>query len=147
MYDESDYQYHQEFKRKYCYRYKIGKDISEDGQILGFHIKTTFSDSAFGAERSVWRYDKNKLVALVPSQAARHIKSKFSFVKQLLDSDDGVLLVFDESSLAELADVLHLRKRRIMSQEQRKKAADRLRQHQFKPHTRGTRKPYSSTKQ
>ena len=134
---DSDYQIMQAFKRRYERRYRLGKDLSEDGTVIGYHIRTTHypERKAENGEfpYSVWDYDDGMLAALMPGRTARAIVRKYPFVRLHEESQDGHVLLFPADRIKELENVLKLRRKRKLSSEHREKLVSAGRDTQFTP--------------
>lgn len=137
MYDESDYQYMQEFKKRYGGKFRLGRDKSVEGVTIGYYIESNFKPhrraEAGEFPWGCWQFDNGELAGLAPMRTATKIRERFPWVRLHLKSDDGDVLTFPADRLPELADALKLRRRRRMTEEQKKTAADRLREFQFTP--------------
>ena len=138
---DTDFQIMQAFKRRYERRYKLGRDLAEDGTVIGHHIRTTFypeRKSENGeAPYCIWEYSDTTLAAPIPGRTARAIVRKYPFVKLHVESDEGHELLFPADRLKELEAVLKLRRKRKLSPEQRETQVERLRKYQFRSQVAG----------
>ena len=94
----------------------------------------------YGLVYDVYLYSDTHLAALLPPKTATRLLREYpgAFVLRQ-DAEDGKVLLFEEERLHDLADVLKLRKRRRLSEEQRQLSAERLRQFQFAPARQSTK--------
>ena len=142
---ESDFQEIQNFKKRCGGRYKLGVDLGMGGEVVGYYILTKFPkrDTAKGeVPFQVYEFSPDILHALIPRRTADALLKKHTCLKFYIDAGpDGIILSFPAHWLPELETDLRLRRRRRLSPEQREKAAERLRQHQFKPHVESEKGP------
>jgi len=87
------------------------------------YILTNHKDKD-GLTFDVYDYSDELLAACLPPQAARKIMQKHPGTFTVhQDASDGMVLLFDESLLHELADSLRIRRKRRISEEERKRLA------------------------
>ena len=114
--------------RRYADRYRLER--YEDG----LHYIQTLHRPRDGMTFDVYDFNDTHLAACLPPQAGRNLlKTHPSDFTLRQDAEDGVVLLLPEDRLHDLADALRLRKRRRLSEKQRRLSAERLRQFQFVP--------------
>ena len=117
---------------RYRDRYRTVK--REDGIS---YLLTRYRDRD-GMSYDVYDYSDTHLAACLPPQAGRNLLRAHPGTFALhQDAEDAVVLLFPEGRLDDLADMLRLRKRRRLSETQRRLSAERLRRFQFAPARQG----------
>ena len=115
-------------RRQYGDRYRTVK--RDDG----IHYLETLYRARDGMTYDVYDYSDTHLAACLPPRAGRQLLRRYPGVFRVhQDADDGMVLVFQENRLDELAEALKLKRRKKLSQEQRRTQVERLRQFQFRP--------------
>ena len=105
-----------DYLKRYADRYRLTR--REDGI---WYILTGHADRG-GMSFDVYDFSDTHLAACLPPGAARSLLKRFPQVFTVhQDASDGVVLLFPEEMLHELADVLKLRRRRRLSEEHKAK--------------------------
>ena len=113
---------------RYRDRYRAAK--REDGIS---YLLTRYPDRD-GMSFDVHDHSDTHLAACLPSKAGRRLLREYPDIFTLhQDAEDGVVMLFEEGRLHDLADALRLRRRRRLSGEQKRWQVERLRRFQFCP--------------
>ena len=114
--------------KRYADKYKVTK--AADGI---WQIQTTHAPKN-GLAFDVYDYSDTLLAVLLPPVAAKYLLKRRPGVFTIhQDAGDGVVLLFAEELLHELADDLKLRKKRKLSEENRQKLAASNARYRFRP--------------
>ena len=117
-----------DYLKRYGDIYRVAK--SEDGI---WQIETTHK-ARQGLTFDVYVYSDTHLAVLLPPMAAKHLLKRRPGVFTVhQDADDGVVLLFAEEVLPELADALKLRRKRRLSEMHRQKLATSNMRYRFRP--------------
>ena len=117
-----------DYLKRYGDIYRVAK--SEDGI---WQIETTHK-ARHGLTFDVYVYSDTHLAVLLPPMAAKHLLKRRPGVFTVhQDADDGVVLLFAEEVLPELADALKLRRKRRLSEMHRQKLATSNMRYRFRP--------------
>lgn len=115
-----------DYLKLYADRYRLTR--REDGI---WHILTRHSDFQ-GTTYDVYDHSDELLAACLPPRAAKHLLNQRPGTFTVhQDADDGMVLLFEEARLDELADALRARRRKRLTIEQRQTQTERLRPFQF----------------
>jgi hypothetical protein len=106
-------------RREYGDRFRVRK--GEDG-IWNLQTRHKPKD---GTLFEVYDYSDTHLAACLPTQAAKHLLRQYPETFTVhQDADDGVVLLFEEGRLRELADALKLRRKKQISEDERRRLAE-----------------------
>ena len=116
-----------DYLRRYADRYRLTR--REDGIR---YILTRFPDRN-GVTYDVYDYSDTHLAACLPPQAGRHLLKQFPGVFTVhQDAGDGIVLLFEEGRLHELAEALRLRRKKQISKAERQRLAALSHEHSAK---------------
>ena len=109
-----------DYLKRYSDRYRLVR--REDGI---WHILTRYPDHKLGMTYDVYDYDEDRLAACLPPGAARGLLKRLPEVFTVHQgASDAVVLLFEESKLHELSDVLRLRRKKQVSEAERQRLAE-----------------------
>ena len=115
------------YLRRYKDLYRLVR--REDGIT---YILTRHPDHEWGMTYDVYDYSDTLLAACLPPKAGHALLKRFPGTFTAHQSaGDGIVLLFEESRLHELADALKIRRRRRLSEKQKQEQVERLRRFQF----------------
>ena len=116
-----------DYLKRYRDRYRVKK--AEDGvwNILTHH------KPRYGMTYDVYVYSDTHLAVLLPPKTVNRLLREnpdvFTLHQDAEDAEDAVVLLFPEDRLHDLADVLKLRRRRRISEAERRRLAELSRKH------------------
>ena len=121
-----------DYLKRYSDRYRLIR--REDG----IHYILTRHPDRGGMTYDVYDYSDTHLAACLPPRAGSNLLKQYPDTFTVhQDAADALVLLFEEERLHDLADVLRLKRRRRLSEQQKRQQVERLRQFQFTPASQG----------
>jgi len=115
-----------DYLKRYAEKYRAAKAADGIWQIQTAHRPRN------GLTFDVYDYSDTHLAVLLPPLSARNLLQKHPGVFAIhQDAEDAIVLLFEESHLRELADVLKLRCRRKLSESHKNKLVESSAQYRF----------------